>query len=113
MHATFAWRGIGIPWTLHRVLVIDIAHVKPGGREGALVAKAAGYDAECSANYIADVYTLLCANHRSLRNTEVHALTFAYALLLRSCRGNAAVIEVIEVIEEGHIPFQSVTTKIP
>jgi hypothetical protein len=41
-----------------------------GGREGALVSarcKGCSYDAECSANYTADVYTLLCANHRSLR----------------------------------------------
>ena len=55
---------------LHRVLVIGIAQVKPGGREGALVSarcKGCSYDAECSANYTADVYTLLCANHRSLR----------------------------------------------
>ena len=29
--------------------------------------KGCSYDAECSANYTADVYTLLCANHRSLR----------------------------------------------
>ena len=36
-------------------------------RSLALVAKVAGYDAECSANYTADVYTLLCATHRSLR----------------------------------------------
>jgi hypothetical protein len=41
-----------------------------GGREGALVGarcKGCSYDAECPANYTADVYTLLCANHRSLR----------------------------------------------
>ena len=41
-----------------------------GGREGALVSarcKGCSYDAECSANYTADVHTLLCANHRSLR----------------------------------------------
>jgi hypothetical protein len=41
-----------------------------GGREGALVSarcKGCIYDAECSANYTADVYTLLCATHRSLR----------------------------------------------
>jgi len=41
-----------------------------GGREGALVSarcKGCSYDAECSANYTADVYTLLCATHRSLR----------------------------------------------
>jgi hypothetical protein len=60
---TLVFRG-----RLHRVLVIGIAHVKPGGR--ALVSarcKGGSYDAECSANYTADVYTLLCANHRSLR----------------------------------------------
>ena len=60
---TLVFRG-----RLHRVLVIGIAHVKPGGR--ALVGarcKGGSYDAECSANYTADVYTLLCANHRSLR----------------------------------------------
>ena len=41
-----------------------------GGREGALVSarcKGCSYDAECSANHTADVYTLLCATHRSLR----------------------------------------------
>ena len=81
---------------LHRVLVIGIAQVKPGGREGALVSarcKGCSYDAECSADYTADVHTLLCANHRSLRKKQVHALTFACDLLLRSCRGNTAVIE--------------------
>ena len=76
----------------HRIAQVPGA----GGREGALVrarCKGCSYDAECSADYTADVHTLLCANHRSLRKKQFHALTFACALLLRSCRGNAAVIE--------------------
>ena len=92
---TLVFRG-----RLRRVLVIDIAQIPElaGGkyRKGALVrarCKGCSYDAECSADYTADVHTLLCANHRSLRKKQVHALTFACALLLRSCRGNAAVIE--------------------
>ena len=96
MQATFAWRALVFRGRLHRVLVIGIAQGKPGGREGALVSarcKGCSYDAECSADYTADVHTLLCANHRSLRKKQVHALTFACALLLRSCRGNTAVIE--------------------
>ena len=68
MAGTLVFRG-----RLHRILVIDIAQVQElaGGRErSALVSarrKGCSYDAECSANYTADVYTLLCANHRSLR----------------------------------------------
>ncbi len=65
MAGTLVFRG-----RLHRVHVIDIAQVQElvGGRERSLtlVAKVAGYDAECSANYTTDAHTLLCANHRSL-----------------------------------------------
>ena len=100
MQATVAWRGHWFSADVcsssrHRHCAgPELAGGKY--RKGALVrarCKGCSYDAECSADYTADVHTLLCANHRSLRKKQFHALTFACALLLRSCRGNAAVIE--------------------
>ena len=50
------------------------------------------------------------------RLTRMSAYNNPMSMSYEKSTGNAAVIEVIEVIEvteEGHIPFQSVTTKIP